>query len=74
MNNEPAFPVTREEATPGYQTVTSPVTYSGLSKREWFAGMALQWLIQEGVSYEDTAEDAFKIADKMITESEKSKP
>jgi len=58
----PAFPVS--EGT---------VQFLGLSKREWFAGMALQ-VITKNISLEDfvslqpqeLADGAFKIADSMI--------
>ena len=65
----PAFPSEQGETSKGWNQ-----TYeSGMSKREWFAGMALQ-VITKNISLEDfvslkpqrLAEGAFKIADSMI--------
>ena len=45
----------------------------GLTKREHFAGLALQGLLNEGVyaKYSDGAEDAIKYADALLKELEK---
>ena len=54
----PAFPVS--EGT---------VQFLGLSKREWFAGMALQGALSrgvEGVEVERIASDSFLMADAMV--------
>lgn len=50
-----------------------PVTSGGLTKREWFAGMALIGIIMNGMSTPEhlVSEYAFKYADAMIKENEK---
>lgn len=63
-----AFPTDGES-----QVATHLWHFSGLTKREWFAGMALQ-VITKNISLEDfvslqpqeLADGAFKIADSMI--------
>ena len=48
------------------------VFQNGLTKREWFAGMALSGNIRkDNISFSDLAADAFKVADAMISEGEK---
>lgn len=48
------------------------VTSKGLSKREWFAGMALQGMLANGcVVCEKTAEEAYQQADAMLEEGAK---
>ena len=50
----------------------------GLSKREWFAGMALFKLIERWLSDDELddwpaiAADAYKLADAMLTESQRN--
>lgn len=66
MNNDPAFPV---YYTNKYEVIP------GLTKREWFAGMALMGLCSRestGSQLQDnSAQLAFMYADAMIEESQK---
>jgi len=43
----------------------------GMSLRDWFAGMAMQALIQREGDYARTASRAYEIADDMLNEREK---
>lgn len=46
----------------------------GMSRRDWFAGMALSGLVSRayrGISF--TAEESFRLADAMLAESNKEK-
>ena len=70
MTDEPAFP----------QSLASEGPFGGLTKREWFAGMALAAIIREGnpsqgvgTTFDMMAQDAFRFADAMIEEG-KCKP
>ena len=72
MNNEPAFPFQEISTDPmGYAVAQ---TNFGLTKREWFAGMALQGLLASGKDLASFVSEAFLYADEMISESEKQKP
>lgn len=72
MDNESAFPL---------QRIDMPTKYAsfGLTKREWFAGMALIALLSSeagivgylGAGALKTTEAAFTLADAMIAESKK---
>ena len=59
-----AFPTDGES-----QVATHLWHFSGLTKREWFAGMALQGALSrgvEGVEVERIASDSFLMADAMV--------
>ena len=65
--NDPAFPV-------------EPFEHYGLTKLEWFAGMALNGMLSNRFLTErystkgaDMAKEAFDYADDMLAESEKRK-
>lgn len=62
--DDPAFPI---------ENMTDWPKYSGLTKLEWFAGMALQTYINTDswATAASLAELSFKIAEAMIRESEK---
>ncbi len=55
---------------PAFPVPTSAVPFLGLSKREWFAGMALQGMIASGDANDNPvgviAQEAYKLADAMI--------
>lgn len=65
-----------EQKYTGYPTVVS-VTYPGISKREWYAGMVLQGIcasehISNSVEQrKEIGRRAFSYADEMIAESKK---
>lgn len=45
----------------------------GLTKREYFAGLAMQGMASSDLTYEDIAHDAVKMADALLAELNKSK-
>jgi len=68
--NLPAFPIVVEPGTEG-QT-----SYEGLSKREWYVGMALQGLLaargnDPNYTYSELVDDAVSTADSIIEQLEK---
>lgn len=74
MNNEPAFPINEDNICEGQ--VANQNRYSGLTKREWFTGMALMGICANGefLKYHETVnleKVAVKIADDAIAELEK---
>ncbi len=82
---EPAFPYEGpwqkviSDSVEGNQQVisiaTSTEAFSGLSKREWFAGMALQGLLSSSrvISIEPLCKISVELADAMIIKLEQSK-
>jgi len=52
-----AFPKLNEKQ-PSYQT--------GMDLRDWFAGLAMEGIVFEGVSPEQTAKAAYQMADAMM--------
>jgi hypothetical protein len=72
--NQPAFPIS-EEATDRIDADIS--IYTGLTKREFFAAMAMRGLMANGrhaVFYQRVAADSVEAADKLIAELEKPQP
>lgn len=68
-NTETAFPTVEANHFADYSS-------RGLTKREYFAAMAMQGMISawgqhDVTSFLEIAQDAFKLADVMIKESEK---
>ena len=64
-NNDPAFPQDLDIRSYGFM---------GLSKLDWFAGMALQTLrISYSTHAAEAARLAFDVAEAMLAESEKRK-
>lgn len=45
----------------------------GLTKREYFAGLAMQGMANSDLTYEDIAHDAVKMADALLKELDKLK-
>ena len=45
----------------------------GLTKREYFAGLAMQGMASSDLTYEDIAHDAVKMADALLAELDKTK-
>ena len=72
-----AFPTQHEETIHGKEYSSKHTVYnSGMSLRDWFAGMALQGIMAApkriSVDCIDIAIDAYKLADAMIKEKEKT--
>jgi hypothetical protein len=44
----------------------------GLTKREYFAGLAMQGMAMSDLKFEDIAHDAVKMADAVLAELEKT--
>ena len=65
MKNEPAFPFFNDENL-----------YQGITKREYFAAMAMQGMLANAsydtCSFAKIAKDSFSVTDAMLAESEKS--
>jgi hypothetical protein len=56
---------------PFFPTQKDPIRPTGISVRDWLAGLAMQGLLASGeisVSHEVTAEKAYKYADALIRE------
>lgn len=45
----------------------------GLTKREYFAGLAMQGIVDRYLNYEDIAHDAVKMADALLAELNKTR-
>ena len=71
----PAFPCNGIEDDPDFPGALQSVSYSGMSLRDWFAGMAMQGQIiadqRAADNPEKAAEWAYANADAMIKEREK---
>lgn len=70
--NKPAFPISEDET---YRFNLGVEIHSGLTKREHFAGIALQGLIIESkdyYSYRELAEKAVGFADALLDELSKT--
>lgn len=48
------------------------IQHHGLSKREYFAGLAMWGMAMSDLKFEDIAHDAVKIADALLAELEKT--
>jgi hypothetical protein len=46
-------------------------TDGGLTKREYFAGLAMQGMVMSDLKFEDMAHDAVKMADALLAELRK---
>ena len=74
-NSGPAFPIKHIIKENGF--IVSEINFQGLTKREWFAGMALQGMLAKPLegeresSFECYAECSFRYADAMLAEGEK---
>lgn len=55
--------------TPTYYKETE---FVGLTKREYFAGLAMQGMAMSDLKFEDIAHDAVKMADAVLAELEKN--
>jgi hypothetical protein len=48
------------------------IQHHGLTKREYFAGLAMQGMAMSDLKFEDIAHDAVKISDALLAELEKT--
>ena len=68
--NDPAFPLTEDAIT----FKNRDFAMQGLTKLEWFAGMALAGEdVAAAVNYQEAAKHIFDLAEAMLAESEKRK-
>ena len=67
----PAFPCLGREDDDLFPGASKAVCYSGLSIRDWFAGMALQGMLSHLGTVLVSAEMAYHMADAMLNEREK---
>lgn len=79
MMGDPAYPVVLERNTSRDPFATPRrVQFEGLTKREWFAGMALQGALAGGAfdradrRHDMLAQQAFMFADAMLAASKES--
>ena len=76
MKDEPAFPCMLESVNLDSQGGSVEIPMSGLTKREWFAGMAMQGMLTtldwDAAKCMPTniAQNAYKMADAMVIDSE----
>lgn len=70
--DQPAYPVTEETTD---RIDAGIAIYTGLTKREYFAAMAMQALVTRGENYEGWSENhskqAIHIADSLLNQLEK---
>lgn len=73
MNNaeQPAFPDPLRGGEPSIVNQNPDKEPLGLTKREYFAGLALQGIITNGSRYNDFAKTAVELADKLLAELDK---
>lgn len=79
MTDEPAFPYLSKETRASAlqaQRIPCEIQYNGLTKREWFAGMAMMGFVQlleDCKEYKpaDLAKAAFELSDAMLAEGDK---
>lgn len=77
LGSEPAFPyVIKETRESALQRGKEPIeiTYGGLTKRQWFAGMAIIGITANPTNIgknQHLAEAAFSMADAMLKEGDK---
>jgi hypothetical protein len=72
--NRPAMPVNFNPNIHGNNGTVWPVDYYGLTKREYFAALAMQGLISNAKDYHtfsNLASDAVACADALLAELEK---
>lgn len=55
------------------KTGNESMQFVGLTKREYFAGLAMQGIASSDLTYEDIAHDAVKMADALLVELDKPK-
>lgn len=79
--DQPAFPDTRRAAEQSYSNQNPEQWPTGLTKREYFAGLAMQGLLSrsnpDGMTVQEIAaavEDSVKIADFLLYELSKTQP
>jgi hypothetical protein len=73
--NDSIFQQIAQNPSPGHPGWSDIVISEGLTKREYFAGLAMQGLMQDGPpSFEMVATASVRMADALIDELNKPKP
>ena len=60
-----AYPIMYKHPTTGLI-----VEHEGMELRDWFAGLAMEGIVYEGVTPEQTAKAAYQMADAMMKQRE----
>jgi hypothetical protein len=61
----------RNNGTYGAFAIGEGIYQKGLTKREYFAGLAMQGMAMSDLKFEDMAHDAVKMADALLAELRK---
>jgi len=61
-----AFPSITPLYTDNERAIIGRQEHSGMELRDWFAGLAMEGIVFEGVSPEQTAKAAYQMADAMM--------
>ena len=74
MKNDPAYPLVYQPITPDGTPIGPTYLTYGLTKREYFAGLAMQGLCakQEHFYFKEAAREAVAYADALLKELEES--
>lgn len=71
--NQPIYPDPMRGAEQSFSNQSPHELPMGLTKREYFAGLAMQGMAMSDLKFEDIAHDAVKMADAVLAELEKTK-
>lgn len=71
--NQPIYPDPMRGAEQSFSNQSPHELPMGLTKREYFTGLAMQGMAMSGLKFEDIAHDAVKMADAVLAELEKTK-
>lgn len=71
--NHPIYPDPMRGAEQSFTNQSPHELPTGLTKREYFAGLAMQGMAMSDLKYEDIAHDAVKMADALFKELDKPK-
>lgn len=71
--SQPIYPDPMRGAEQSFTNQSPHELPTGLTKREYFAGLAMQGMASSDLTYEDIAHDAVKMADALLKELDKPK-
>jgi hypothetical protein len=71
--NQPIYPDPMRGAEQSFSNQSPHELPMGLTKREYFAGLAMQGIIAGNLDVDDVAHSAVKMADAVLAELEKTK-